>query len=74
MSTATYTVSGMTCGHCVAAVTEEITKLAGVQRVDVDLVQDGDSTVTVESIDPLDDSAVRAAVDEAGYEVTSAGS
>ena len=36
-TTTTFTVSGMTCGHCVAAVTEEVTKLVGVKRVDIDL-------------------------------------
>lgn len=66
--TATYTVSGMTCGHCVAAVTEELSKLPGVTAVDVEL--DG-GFVTVESERPLDDGAVRAAVDEAGYELAS---
>ena len=63
---ATYTVSGMSCGHCVAAVTAELQKLDGVTAVDV--VLDG-GTVTVRSEQPLDDDAVRAAVDEAGYEL-----
>ncbi len=66
MSTATYTVIGMTCGHCVNAVTEEVTALPGVTGVDVDLAS-GRLTVTSEA--PVDDDAVRAAVDEAGYEV-----
>lgn len=69
MST-TYTVAGMTCGHCVAAVTEEVGKLAGVQRVDIDLVPGGESRVTVASEAELPVEAVRAAVDEAGYELT----
>lgn len=64
--TSTYTVSGMTCGHCVAAVTEELNKLPGVQDVVVTL--DG-GKVVVESDQPLDTEAVRAAVDEAGYEL-----
>jgi len=64
--TATYTVTGMTCGHCVAAVTEELTKLPGVTNVDVAL--EG-GHVTIDSEQPLDDEAVRAAVDEAGYEL-----
>lgn len=71
MST-TYTVAGMTCGHCVAAVREEIGRLDGVTGVDVDLVEGGESTVRVVSRAPLDDELVREAVDEAGYELTGA--
>ena len=63
---ANYTVSGMSCGHCVSAVTAELQKLDGVTAVDV--VLDG-GAVTVCSEQPLDDEAVRAAVDEAGYEL-----
>ena len=66
MSTATYTVTGMTCGHCVSAVTEEVSQVAGVTAVAVDL-ESGGLTVTSEA--PVDESAVRAAVEEAGYEV-----
>ncbi|HEX8004156.1 MAG TPA: heavy-metal-associated domain-containing protein [Mycobacteriales bacterium] len=65
MSTRTYTVDGMTCGHCVAAVTEEVSKVAGLSDVTVDL---GSKTLTVTG-DSIDDGAVRAAVDEAGYAV-----
>ena len=65
-TTETYSVTGMTCGHCVAAVTEELTALEGVTQVDVDLVAGGTSTVTVTSVEPLDHEAVAAAVDEAG--------
>ena len=68
MTTTTYPVSGMTCGHCVSAVTEELSKLDGVTDVQVDLAA---GTATVTSAQPLEDEAVRAAVDEAGYEVTS---
>jgi copper chaperone len=68
-TTATYAVTGMTCGHCVGAVTEEISKLPGVSDVAVDLVAGGASTVTVTSAAPLDEPAVREAVDEAGYEL-----
>jgi copper chaperone CopZ len=68
-STATYAVQGMTCGHCVSAVTEELTELDGVTAVSVDLVSGGTSKVTVTSDAPLDDATVRAAVDEAGYQV-----
>ncbi len=70
MTSATYTVAGMTCGHCVNAVKDEVSQLAGVTAVDVDLVAGGDSTVTVASKAPLDDDLVRAAVDEAGYDLT----
>ncbi|MET0865943.1 MAG: heavy-metal-associated domain-containing protein [Nakamurella sp.] len=67
MSTTTYAVSGMTCAHCVAAVTEEIGGLAGVSDVAVDLHVGGESRVTVTSTGPLPLDAVRDAVDEAGY-------
>ncbi len=69
MSTTTLQINGMTCGHCVTAVTEELSALAGVQAVTVDLVAGGTSTVTVTSADQLDRTAVHAAVDEAGYEL-----
>jgi len=68
-TTSRYLVSSMTCAHCVAAVTEEISKLDGVQDVTVDLVAGGQSTVTVTSAAPVSDDAVREAVDEAGYEL-----
>ena len=66
MSTASYTVVGMTCGHCVTAVTEEVSGLPGVTDVSVDLDSGG---LTVTSTEPVDDGAVRAAVEEAGYQV-----
>ncbi|TDC56164.1 copper chaperone [Actinomadura sp. KC345] len=66
MSTATYTVTGMTCGHCVSSVTEEIEEIAGVTGVDVDLPT---GRVTVTSDAPLDDARVKDAVEEAGYEL-----
>lgn len=66
-STARYTVTGMTCGHCVSAVTSEVATLPGVRSVEVDLVEGGESTVTVTSDAPLTDEQVRDAVDEAGY-------
>lgn len=69
MATTTYSVTGMTCGHCTSAVTEEISKLVGVQQVSIDLVAGGTSAVHVTSESPLDESAVREAVDEAGYEL-----
>jgi copper chaperone len=68
-TTATYRVSGMTCDHCVHAVSTEVGKLTGVTGVKVDLTTGG---VTVTSEGPLDAAAVAAAVDEAGYEVVSA--
>ncbi|HYH25287.1 MAG TPA: heavy-metal-associated domain-containing protein [Blastococcus sp.] len=66
-TTASYTVTGMTCGHCVTAVTEEVTQLPGVTGVEVDLSTGG---LTVTSEQPVDETAVRAAVEEAGYEVS----
>jgi copper chaperone CopZ len=69
MTTTTYSVTGMTCGHCTSSVTEEISKLAGVQEVKIDLNAGGTSAVHVTSESALDESAVRAAVDEAGYEL-----
>ncbi len=68
MSTTTYTVEGMTCDHCVRAVTEEVAKLGGVTDVDVDLTS---GRVAVTSDRPVDDAAFVAAVDEAGYRVSS---
>ncbi len=56
MSTATYTVVGMTCGHCVSAVTEEVTQVPGVTSVDVDLAT---GRLTVTSDAPVDDDDVR---------------
>ena len=66
-TTSTYAVEGMTCAHCVAAVTNEITILPGVQHVAIDLVAGGVSAVRVTSDDALDPMAVSEAVDEAGY-------
>ncbi len=64
--TFTGTVSGMTCGHCVASVTEEVQEVSGVDTVDVAL---DSGTLTVTSSQPLDDAAIRAAVEEAGYQL-----
>ncbi|MFF4871406.1 heavy-metal-associated domain-containing protein [Streptomyces sp. NPDC000961] len=70
MNQSTYTVTGMTCEHCVASVTEEITEIAGVRKVEVDLAT---GLVTVDSDNPLATQDVRAAVDEAGdYELVGA--
>ena len=70
-TTTTYSVTGMTCSHCVAAVTEEVSRLDGVSAVDVDLNAGGDSRVTVTSSGPLSLDAVREAIDEAGYSLAS---
>ena len=64
--TSTYTVIGMTCSHCVAAVTEEVAKLDGVTDVAVDLAS---GRVTVTADGPIEDAAFASAVDEAGYTV-----
>ncbi|MFE6053149.1 heavy-metal-associated domain-containing protein [Kitasatospora sp. NPDC056446] len=65
-STVTYTVSGMSCGHCEKAISEELSALTGVTGVAADAKA---GTVTVSSADPLEDEQVRTAVDEAGYEL-----
>lgn len=71
-TTANYSVPLMTCGHCVTAVTDEITRLDGVSTVEIDLVPGGDSRVTVTGTAPLAGDAVRAAVQEAGYDLAGA--
>jgi copper chaperone len=68
VATNTYLVTGMTCEHCVGAVTGELTQLPGVTDVAVDLTT---GQVTVVSDEPIDLEAVRASVDEAGYELAS---
>jgi len=73
MTTSTYAVAGMTCGHCVTAVTEEVQRLDGVSAVDVDLDAGGVSRLTVTSTEPVPVEAVAAAVDEAGYELAEQG-
>jgi len=65
-TTQTYTVTGMTCGHCVASVTEEVQEIPGVENVDVVLAT---GSLTVTSAEPVDDAAVQAAVEEAGYQL-----
>ncbi|GHJ50421.1 metal-binding protein [Catellatospora sp. TT07R-123] len=62
----TYQISGMTCGHCVTAVTAELTALPGVRDVQVDLAA-GTAEITSDSVLPIDE--VRNAVDEAGYQL-----
>lgn len=63
----TYTVEGMTCGNCRNAVMQEVLQVPGVNAVDVDL----DSRQLTVAGDAFDDDAIRAAVDEAGYALTS---
>lgn len=67
MTTQTFNVVGMTCGHCVATVTAEVSKLAGVTQVDIDLET---GAVTVESQQPVDPTVFAAAIDEAGFAVS----
>ncbi len=66
MTTATYTVQGMTCGHCVSSVKEEVSEVEGVEAVDVDLAA---GSLTVTSAQPVDVAAVRQAVTDAGYQL-----
>ncbi|WP_158880420.1 heavy-metal-associated domain-containing protein [Amycolatopsis anabasis] len=66
MTTSTFEVQGMTCAHCVGAVKEEVARVDGVTEVGVDLPA---GQVTVTSAGPVDPGAVRAAVEEAGYQV-----
>lgn len=66
MSIESFNVVGMSCGHCVAAITAEVSKLDGVTRVEVDLPT---GAVTVESDHPVDAGEFAAAIDEAGYAV-----
>ncbi len=65
-ATSTYTVTGMTCGHCVASVTEEVQEIPGVEDVAVELES---GAVTITSAEPVDEAAVRSAVEEAGYQL-----
>jgi len=67
MTEATYSVTGMTCNHCVSAVQSELGKVPGVASVAVDLAS---GRVTVSSEQPLEEAAVRAAIEEAGFELT----
>jgi len=71
--TTVFQVAGMTCGHCVASVTEELSAVEGVSAVDVDLVAGGTSAVAVTSAAPLDPAVVEAAVEEAGYTLVPSG-
>jgi len=62
----TYTVTGMTCGHCVASVTEEVQEIPGVEQVDL-VLETGSLQVT--SVEPIADAAVKTAVEDAGYQL-----
>lgn len=64
-----FLVTGMTCGHCVSSVSEEVGAVSGVDAVEVVLKKGGASRVTVTSVTPVDADAVRAAVEEAGYQL-----
>ena len=66
MTTKTYSVTGLTCGHCEHAVASELRTLDGVTDVSVELVAGGTSSVTVTSSEPLDEAQVASALDEAG--------
>lgn len=67
----TIMVPGMTCGHCVSAVTKELEAVENVEDVSVELRKGAESEVTIVSDNPLDQAALTEAVDEAGYDVTS---
>lgn len=69
MTTTAYTVNGMTCGHCEGSVRSEVAKIDGVTAIDVSAAS---GALVVTSLRPLDDAAVLAAVDEAGYHATRA--
>ena len=65
-ATQNYTVTGMTCGHCVMSVTEEVQEIPGVENVEVVLAT---GSLTVTSSEPVDDDAVKTAVEDAGYQL-----
>jgi copper ion binding protein len=66
MTTSTYAVTGMTCEHCVRAVTGEVRRIEGVSEVTVDLPT---GALTISSSEPIEDAAVAEAVAEAGYQL-----
>lgn len=67
MSTTTVKATGLTCNHCAMSVTEELEELTGVTSVSVDVVKDGESTVTIEHNEPLTDTQIDEAITEAGF-------
>ena len=70
-SSITLKIDGLTCGHCVSSVTEELQEIAGVSAVEVDLVVGGTSTATVATETQVESSAFEAAIAEAGYNLVS---
>ena len=66
MNPSTFSATGLTCGHCVGAVSDEIRAIEGVTDVHIDLVKDGASTITVTADGPVTAEQVAAALDEAG--------
>jgi copper chaperone CopZ len=69
MTTTTYLVAGMSCDHCAHAVTTQLSDLPGVESVGVQMADGRPTEVSVTSAGPLDEATVRAAVDEAGYDL-----
>ena len=67
-TTTTVTVTGMSCGHCAASVREEITEIPGVRAVEVDVTS---GMVTIDSDSVVEPSAIRSAVEDAGYQLAS---
>lgn len=68
MSTVTVIVTGMTCGHCAASVRDEVSGIAGVTGVEVDV---SSGRVTIDSVREVDADAIKTAVEEAGYQLAS---
>jgi copper chaperone CopZ len=69
MTNIDFTVTGLTCNHCVMTVSRAVALVPGVTGVSIDLVANGESTLHVESTDPIDPDALGAAIDDAGYEL-----
>lgn len=69
MTSASYTVQGMTCDHCVGSVTAEVTKISGITDISVDVAA---GRLTVSSDEPISDAAIVEAVEEAGYQIVDA--
>lgn len=69
MSATVVHATGLTCEHCAASVTEEVQEIENVNEVNVEVIKDGQSTITIEHDGELDDAKVEAAIAEAGYEL-----
>jgi len=69
MTNIDFTVTGLTCNHCVMTVSRAVALVPGVTGVSIDLVANGESTLHVESADPIDPDALGTAVHDAGYEL-----